>query len=262
MCTIIALHQIHPEYPVIIAANRDEFYARPSSPPRVLLEEPRAIGGVDGRKGGSWMGVTAQGFFVGLTNQRTWGAADGARRSRGEVVVEALRAGDTHSAEGYLRSLRPADYNPFSLLFGDAGGLKVAYLHEGMQAPEVQAVPPGVHVLPNDRLDAPSFPKVERAQALLKGYARQPWPQLRGRLVEVLADGALPPLERAPVPPPGSLFPRALAHRLEALCIKTPVYGTRSATIAALSPGAVAAYLFADQAPAPGRFEDMTGLLG
>lgn len=262
MCTILVLHRVHPDYPVIIAANRDEFYARPSLPPRVLLEEPRAVGGVDGRKGGTWMGVTAAGFFVGLTNQRTWGAADASRRSRGEVVVEALRAGEGARAEAYLRSLRPADYNPFNLLFGDASGLKVAYLHQDMEAPEIHEVPPGVHVLPNDRLNAESFPKVRRARGLLEGHTRLPWPALRGRLEEVLADGALPPLEESQEPPPGSLFPRALAHRLEALCIHTPLYGTRSATVAALEPGGVAAYLYADQAPAPGRFEDLTRLLG
>ncbi len=261
MCTIVVLHQVHPDYPVIIAANRDEYYARPSTPPQLLQESPRVIGGVDGKKGGSWMGATEAGFFVGLTNQRTYHRADKSRRSRGEVVVEALRLGQTQAVEAYLGDLSPDDYNPFNLIFGESDAMRVAYVHEGMDKVEVVPLPTGIHVLPNDRLDSGEFSKVARALALLEGHGREPWPKLRQTLHNMLADRFLPPFESVAPPPAGSLMPRRLVHRLEALCIHTPLYGTRSATIAALTPGKVAHYLFSPGAPDQWEFDDFPALL-
>ncbi|MFW5921048.1 MAG: NRDE family protein, partial [Polyangiales bacterium] len=63
MCTIVVLHHVHPRHPLIVAANRDEFYERPATPPHVLSEQPRVVGGLDRRAGGTWMGVTGGGLF-------------------------------------------------------------------------------------------------------------------------------------------------------------------------------------------------------
>lgn len=260
MCTIVVLNRVHPEFPVVVAANRDEFYARPTTGVHQLHDDPRAIGGRDGQKGGTWMGANEAGLFVGLTNQRTWHRADPDRRSRGEVVLEALRQRDTAEVEGYLEGLDPREYNPFNLLYGTAEGLRVAYFRDDLERPVFEGVGPGVHVLPNDRLNAPTFAhKVGRAQALTEPHVEAPWPELTRKLGAMLADSALPPLKSYPTPPPGAMMPRRLAHRLEALCIRTPLYGTRSSVIAALAPGRVAHYLATSGAPDRTPFKSVGG---
>ncbi len=260
MCTIILLHQVHPEFPVIIAANRDEYYARPSTMPERLLSSPIAIGGRDGRKGGTWMGATAHGFFVGLTNQRTFKPADASLRSRGDVVLESLRLGTTKEVRTYLQTLRPQDYNPFNLVFGTASGLWVAYAHHETTQVVLEPVPQGLHVLPNDRLNSDAFRKVKRAQTLLDDKQTLPWDQLLPHLQQTLADRSLPAFETMPKPPTGTLIPKRLLHQLEALCIHTPLYGTCSATITALAPQNTAHYLFAPKAPNRTQFQDCTPL--
>ncbi len=255
MCTLILLVDVVPGLPVVLAANRDEFFDRPSTGPTVLDPELGIVGGRDLTAGGTWMGATADGFFVGLTNQRTYDAADPSRRSRGAVVLTALELNDRAAVDGWLRTLRPDDFNPFNLLYGDAHGLHVAYAWPGMAQVHIEAVPPGLHVLPNDRLDSPAFPKVARARALLADVApAELWPAMQAALADTQAPDPLPdePLNR---------LPEAYKGPLHALRVITPVYGTVSATAVALRPGGVAHYRFARGAPGEAPFEDCTGLL-
>lgn len=262
MCTILVMHQRHPRYPLVVAANRDEFYARGATDPALLADDPRVVGGRDVAGGGTWMGATEHGLFVGLTNQRTFQPSAPGRRSRGEVVLDALRAGSVARIERYLRRLDAREFNPFNLIFGDARELRVAYARGDAPRVAVEPVPTGLHVLPNDVLGSPEFPKVERARALAApALELSEWAALAPALSAVLADHALPPAERVPRPPPGSPMTPELAHQLQALCIHTPVYGTRSSTLMALEPGRVAHYLFAPGAPCRTPFTDVTGLL-
>jgi uncharacterized protein with NRDE domain len=260
VCTVIILYRVHPRFPVVIAANRDELYARRTAPPRLLAEAPRVIGGLDRERGGTWMGATAGGLIVGITNQRSWGGARPDARSRGEVVLEALRAGSPEAVTDMLERLDPAAYNPFNLLYGDAGGLRVAYAREGGVA--IEPVPEGIRILPNDRLDSPDFAKVSRARALAELAAHRPWPDLVAPLQLALADHERPPLDQVTEPPPGSPVTRELARELQALCIHTPSYGTRSSTLVALEPGRTAHYLHADGPPCRTELADVTALLG
>src|SRR5688572_11423872 len=120
MCTVLVMNRVHRDLPVVIGANRDEFYARPASGPQELA--PGIFGGRDLTAGGTWMAVTPGGFFAALTNHHTGAPADRSRRSRGEIVVSALAAagprGDLDAAARYVATLDPRDYNPFNLLFG------------------------------------------------------------------------------------------------------------------------------------------------
>jgi uncharacterized protein with NRDE domain len=260
MCTIIALRSLRADFPLILATNRDEFYARKTAGPARILEQPSTVGGRDLAAGGTWMGVTAAGLFVGVTNHRTFVAPDRDKRSRGELVMRALACGDVAPIRALLASEDGRDYNAFNLMFGDAHSLHAAYGRTSQRAIEVEAVAEGIHVLPNDRLDAPDFVKVARARELLASHVAAPWPELRARLADTLADGVVPPLEAIPNPPPDSVLDRALLARLAALCVRTPVYGTRSSTIVALTPGGVGAYLYADGPPDQTEFVDVQGL--
>lgn len=228
MCTLVVLNRVHPEFPVVLAANRDELFARESEGPQVLSQVPRIVGGRDGIAGGTWLGLTPRGFFVGVTNLAGTPPRPGFL-SRGQLVLDMLRHGATAAAEGWLRAQRPEAYNPFNVMWGDASGVRVAHA----RGPELEVVdvPPGVHVLPNDRLDAPRVPRVARAQALLSELNGDLDTQLAG----VLSD--------------------------DAVCVRGDVYGTRSASLVGLRPGGVAFYRHADGAPDEAPFEDFTWLL-
>lgn len=260
MCTIIVLRNVRSDFPLVLATNRDEFYARKSAGPARILETPRTVGGRDLHAGGTWMGVTEHGLFVGVTNQRTFLPPDPAKRSRGELVMRALQEGDAERIGRLLAREDGREYNAFNLLFGDARALYAAYGRADVREIEVEPVPEGIHVLPNDRLDAPDFFKVERARTLLADHVRAPWPELRARLVATLADGDMPPLEAISAPPEGSSFDRPLLARLAALRVRTPVYGTRSSTIVALTAGGVGEYLYADGPPDQTDFVDVKPL--
>ncbi|ATB37927.1 hypothetical protein CYFUS_003352 [Cystobacter fuscus] len=262
MCTLLAFRHVHPEWPLLLAANRDERHDRPAEGPQVLVPSPRIIGGRDLERQGTWMGVTEHGFFVGLTNQR--GSANLMRSpyTRGEVVLNALRAGSQEGVEDYLAGLDARRFRPFNLLYGDALRLRVAYARPDAERVRLEDVPPGVHVLSNDVLDSPALPKVPRARALAERLAHQSWPELARSLQTLLADHVLP--EHGPDPLPeedGHPELKEFFRQCQALCIHTPHYGTRSSAIVALTPGRVAHYLASDVAPCQGAFRDVTALV-
>ncbi|HEY7064435.1 MAG TPA: NRDE family protein [Chloroflexota bacterium] len=180
MCTIITLFQVHPAYPLVIAANRDERYARPSSGP-ALLEQPLAVvAGRDLEFGGTWFGVNAQGVAVavadqGLTGERRGrppqlpnnggsptsglaeasggvareergdGATVGAKRSRGLLVLDALGCPSVTAVSAMLDGVAPADYNPFTLLHADAEAAAIGRHADGPI--ERRALGPGLDVM-------------------------------------------------------------------------------------------------------------------
>lgn len=262
MCTLVLLHHVHPDWPLVLAANRDERYARPATGAALLSLSPRILGGRDLERQGTWMGVTDGGLFVGLTNQRGSASLLRAPRSRGEVVLRALETGSVEGIERYLGGLDPGDYLPFNLLYGTTETLRVAYARTTSERLHVESVPPGVHVLSNDVLDSPALPKVARARMLAERAAHTPWPRSVELLQTMLADHQLP--ERAPEPLPeerGHLEENEITRPYQALCIHTPEYGTRSSAIIALAPGRVGQYLTTDSAPCQGAFQDVTHLL-
>ncbi|MDC0708594.1 NRDE family protein [Stigmatella sp. ncwal1] len=257
MCTLLILRHVHPEWPLILAANRDELYARPSAPAQRLASPPALVAGLDEVRGGTWMGVTETGFFAGLTNQRGAFTPRQAPASRGEVVKEALRLGSIEAVERYLEGLDPASFNPFNLLYGDAHHLRVAYARPASEQLTWSDVPPGLHVLPNDVLDAPGIPKVARARLLAEASVHRPWPELVSALQHLMADHTLPLAESIPEPPADSHLSREQTRPYQALCIHTPAYGTRSSAIVALAPGRVAHFLASDEPPCQHAFRDL-----
>lgn len=250
MCTILAFHRVHPTATLVIAANRDELYARPTAPPHLLDRERRIYAGKDLQAGGTWLGVTPDGLFVAVTNQRTMTPPDPSRHSRGELVLQALRCRSIEEIRALIRSLDGRTYNPFNLLFGDGRELSVAYAREQREI-AIESFDPGVIVLANDRVGAPEYPKTHRAEQLIAGT-----PSLE-QLEAVLADHEKPPLESIPEPPPGARFDRAFLRELQALCIHTPFYGTRSSSIVAIEPGRTLRYLHAEGPPCTTPFRDI-----
>jgi uncharacterized protein with NRDE domain len=248
MCTLVLLRDLHPDWPLVVAANRDEFFARPTAAPHFLSDRPAIFGGRDLKAGGTWLGVTPSGFFVGITNQRLTSMPKEAPRSRGELVLEALRQGDSTSAQAWLLRQDPKEFNPFNLIYGDCAEVTVAY---GRSDWRFESVPAGISVLPNDELNSPDFPKVERAQSLCEQLPLDKRDFLKG-LEMMLSDRMSPETQPVADSPLGVEFQRSL----HALCVATPHYGTRSSTIIALQPGRVDRYLHAEGPPTETEFVD------
>ena len=103
MCLVLIAWRVHPRYPLIVAANRDEFYARPTLPARRWPGASGMIAGQDLEAGGSWMGVDAAGRFAAVTNFRELEQGPADARSRGELVTDYLLR-DAH-VQSYLAEL-------------------------------------------------------------------------------------------------------------------------------------------------------------
>ncbi len=230
VCLIVLARAVHPDYPLIVLAHRDEFTARPSQPLHWWPDKD-ILAGRDEQAGGSWLGLSRQGRFAAVTNVRE-GLPEACTRSRGELVTNwldslgsGLEAGQEFELESAARQLaQGGKYSGFNLLFGDwqAGQLR---LHFASNRFPGRPVPTGISALSNGDFDAP-WPKARRA---------------RQRLHELLASGTAP----------DETWLDALADRTQAtdnelpdtgvglererwlspLLITGPHYGTRAATL-------------------------------
>ncbi len=246
---------------LVVAGNRDEFVRRPAIGPILLLDQPRAVGGRDLEAQGSWFGVTAGGLLALLTNQPEGdGRPHPGRRSRGEIVMGALERGSRDAARAWLSQLDGRLYNSFNLLFGDAEVAEVAYGRSDRAELEFEPVPYGLSVLPNARLDQPGHVKIARARELVEPSLDAAWPELRRTLAAALADHVRVPLESLPEQAAGARFPREVIRELSALCIHTPDYGTRSASIVRLEAGEVE-LAYAAGPPCVTEFQDASAML-
>ena len=258
MCTIGIIYRVHRDFPMIIAANRDEFYARGARSPERFAGPVVAVGGVDMVSGGTWLGVTAAGRIVAVTNQRAAAPPDPLARSRGLAVREALLADDV---DAYVAALDPANYSSMNLLFGDAHSLSVAYFRRGdaSQPPSREIVPlaPGVHVLCNGRIGCVDFPRGDRLARVLTAAAHQPWPTARAAIAAMLADHEHSP----PDPPAAMTAEQAIAWATSAVCIHSPTYGTRSSAIVALTESGVHSYEHTEGPSCVNPWRDYTHLL-
>jgi uncharacterized protein with NRDE domain len=251
MCTVVVLRETCPGLPLVIAANRDELYTRPTDGPS--WQGGAIVSGVDRVSGGTWMGATEAGLVVAVTNQRTHRMPDPTKKSRGGVVRAALAADGRDAIRAMVGALRPDDYNGFNLIYGDATGVEVAYVHGGAEV-ELVELPTGVSVIANDRVGSAEFPRADLAAEAAVRIAGLPWPRLATELAALLSDHTMPPPERTPMPPPGSFITAETARAVQAVCIHTPLYGTRSATLAAVGDRGLAHYLVTLEAPCRSPF--------
>ncbi|MFN0252695.1 MAG: NRDE family protein [Kofleriaceae bacterium] len=262
MCTIAFLVGVLAEAPLVLAANRDELYERPTRPPEPL--GPHVVGGVDALSGGTWLAVRRDGRFAGVTNQRALVTPPPGLRSRGLAVKELALADDPDT---YVRELDPTRYASMNLAWGDARGVSIAYLRQD-GAKEIVTLERGVHVLCNDKLGALGFPRCERLEAECHrmiaiedakrsaGSSRVLDSALAALAIALGDDRRVPLAEVAP-----SEFSIEIAHAMTATCIRTERYGTRSSTLFASSLAGAVAYRHADGPPNTTPFADRLELL-
>jgi len=253
VCTIAVAFRVHPDHPVVLAANRDEFYARPATGPGELA--PGIFGGRDTIAGGTWLALREDGAFAAVTNQRNFMPRYGDRKSRGEVPVQILaHRGEEMAA--FVRALDPAQYNDGNFVFGDRDGVWVAYLRAEPATLEVVALDRGLHVLTNDKLGSPDFPRADRAAALMLPAMHAPWRDAVPILARALGDHEQPRADQVGDPPPCAPYGKDFLAQLQAICIHTPAYGTRSSSIVALSTK-IDAYLHAEGHPCTNPFVEV-----
>jgi len=225
MCLILVAWQAHPEYPLVVAANRDEFYRRPTAP-LSLWPGGRILAGRDLEAGGTWMGVTIDGRFAALTNYRAPELHQDGKASRGQLVADFLAAEDEPMTWLNERRNEAGRYNPFNLLVGD--GKSLACLSSIDR--EIRELAPGVYGLSNHLLDTP-WPKVSAAKSSL-ARALASLPDDRP-LFDLLRDDALHPDEALPRTGVSLEWERLLS----AAFVKAPGYGTRGSTVLKVSRG-------------------------
>ena len=238
MCTLAIYFKVAPEWPVIIAANRDEFLDRPATDPAVLNESPHVVGGKDLRAGGTWLGINEYGLVAGLLNRRPAEEANPDARSRGMLCLDALRRSNAAEAAKFAGAERGGDYNPFNLLMASREAAYVAY-NRGSHI-EVVNLTPGLHLLSN--LDVNDFecPKISRSYsrfAELGEMAQFRCDPIGGRsaLGSLLADH--------------STQLDARTGRPNALCLHLDAYGTRSSSLIFLGRNGEVRHFFAPGAP-------------
>lgn len=231
MCLILVAWQAHPDYALVVAANRDEFYTRPAQAVHWWTDAPQVLAGRDMAdvigEPGTWMGVTGSGRFAALTNYRAPSEKRTDARSRGELVDRFLR-GET-DPETYLRDLARncGAYNGFNLLAGDLRELW--WFSNRSPSGQPERLSPGLYGLSNALLDTP-WPKVRsRVGALAEtlaadtgapGASAEPY-------LELLADER----QAAGFELPQTGVSPEWEKLLSSAFIRSPSYGTRASTV-------------------------------
>jgi uncharacterized protein with NRDE domain len=220
VCLIALAWRAHPAYRLIVAANRDEYFARPAAPADFWEDHTHILAGRDLEAGGTWLGITLEGRFAALTNYRNPADRRSGVPSRGALVSDFL-GGDAGPAEYVKRVQKTAtSYNGFSLLVGDEDSL---WFFSNRGSPPLR-VAPGVHGLSNHLLDTP-WPKVEKAKARLASQLDKPFAV--DAAFELLSDTRHAP--SAELPSTGVSL--ELEERLSAIRILAAGgYGTRCST--------------------------------
>ena len=269
MCLLIVASRVDPAIPLVVGANRDERLDRPATAVTVLRDAaPRIVGGRDDEAGGTWLAVNEDGVVAGLTNRPSRDGRDPTKRTRGELPLALAQHRDARSAAADLAArVRPEDYNPAWLLVGDRTSLFGIDMTAGT-SPAVTALGPGVHVLENNPLGAPSA-KVDHVRALLGERALRPGDDLLGGVRGVLMDHSVPVgfedgEATALGENGGGGDPEGVLRRPAvtlAACVHTEAYGTRSSSVVAVpaDDGPPRVWV-ADGPPCTAAFEDATGL--
>lgn len=227
MCLIFCAYETHPVYRVVIAANRDEFYDRPTAPAAFWDDAPDLLAGRDLKEGGTWLGITGSGRIAALTNYRTpfYRASFSLKEdvpSRGLIVSNFLRGGG--KPVEYIQKLTPgADrYNDFSIILIDQS--QICYFSNC--GGQLQNLSPGIYGLSNHLLNTP-WPKVERGRKALESLLSKndrPSPEA---IFDILADKSRPDDKLLPDTGVGLEWERILSP----MFIESPIYGTRSSTV-------------------------------
>ncbi|HWL27957.1 MAG TPA: NRDE family protein [Burkholderiaceae bacterium] len=227
MCIAYLAIAAHPEWPLFIAANRDEFHARKTLPAAPWPDHPDLIAGIDCVAGGTWLGITRQGRYALLTNFRDPASLIPDAPSRGHLASDYL----THDTgpRDYANQVHEAGsrYNGFNLILGDTETAWYVGNRTAQNAP--QELAPGRYIISNHLLNTP-WPKAERLRQALDDYPFGALEQSLAPLFAILQDQT--PAQEDALPSTG--ITRERERPLSSPFIVSPEYGTRCSTIIAI----------------------------
>lgn len=241
MCTLAVSFGQYPEWPLVVAANRDERLDRPASPPRVWPGDVPFLAPRDEVAGGSWVGVNGRGLFVGITN-RFGSEVDRARTSRGVLVLEALRHPSAEALHRALGELPASRFNPFHLLYADRRAAFVTW-SDGRSVRQ-ERLDAGLHVVTERSLGGD-----DRARAEL---VRAQWQ---------VVDGPHPP---APEALQDLMRQHGAGDPVGGTCVHVPEwgFGTRSSLVLFLGADPARSRLFwAEGSPCTNPYVELSSLM-
>jgi len=221
MCLIVFAKNIHPKYKFIFAANRDEFYSRPSEQAEFWEDHLNLLAGKDLQAGGTWMGITKQGRFAAITNFRDLKNIKDNATSRGHLTLNFL-LGDI-SPEAYYNKLNTTlfNYNGFNLLLGTLDEL----YYFSNKVDGLKKIESGIHGISNAIFDTP-WPKVNKGKQQLENLLKQeeihPW-----EVIDILKNSTPAKDENLPDTGVGLEMERMLSP----IFIKSEKYGTRCSSV-------------------------------
>lgn len=222
MCILFVAVKQHKDYPLIIAANRDEFFERDTAESHFWPEYPNILAGRDLRAGGTWMGINKQGYIASLTNIRAPHTNKADATSRGELVSHFLQAPAENS--NYQQNLIAAkeNYNGYNLLFGRWNHLSVYNNHTN----KLDQLTSGFYGLSNADLNSP-WPKINKGVSKLEQYCQNDKSITTDKLFELLLDKTKARDHQLPT----TGAPIEWERRLSSIFIQGQEYGTRTSTI-------------------------------
>lgn len=227
MCIAYLAIAAHPDWPLFIAANRDEFHERPCLAAAPWHDHPNVIAGIDSQAQGTWLGVTRQGQFALLTNYRDPLAMKPNAPSRGELVSRYLTGSEP--AELYAGRVQEtaAAYNGFNLIVGT---LETAFYVGNRRTQDAPlALTPGRYIISNHLLDTP-WPKAQRLRLALDQYPLESLDQSLAPIFDILKDNTQ--AQDHALPDTGLTLERE--RLLSSPFIISPNYGTRCSTVIAI----------------------------
>ncbi len=221
MCLLLISYLSHPEYKLIIAANRDEFFKRPATPVHFWDKHPNLLAGKDIEAGGTWLGLTTAGKFSAITNYRDIRNLKQNSPTRGKLVTDFLL--NNRSISEFAKELNEnADlYNGYNLIFGNLSGLN----YFSNQTKTLYELKPGIYGLSNHLLDTPWY-KVEKSKKLFSKILTNK-DLLAEDFFEILSDKSYSPDDLLP----DTGLEKRVEREISAIFVSTLEYGTRSSTV-------------------------------
>lgn len=222
MCILFFAIKQHPKYPVIICANRDEFHQRPTNSMHWWSDSkqyPNILAGKDMQAGGTWLGINKSGRFSALTNFRQPESQDDTKKSRGELVLQALTSNDKQTAEQLKKST--LDYNGYNLVFGQLNNLSCF----DNISQKLQPLSSGFHALCNGALDD-IWPKMALGQHQLTEVITSTSLDV-SRLFSIMNNNEQANIQHLP----NTGLPLDWEKLLSSIFIVSPEYGTRTTNI-------------------------------
>lgn len=223
MCLITFAYKAHPTYKLIIAANRDEFYNRPTRKAQFWKDEKHSeiLAGKDLEAGGTWMGINTSGKWGALTNYRDPSWVREHPPSRGELILDFLKNKELPKAQLLHLKENAKDYSGFNLLLGDTESL----FHFSNVTNSITEIESGIHGVSNALFNT-SWPKLNQAKQELKEVIKSKNFEFED-LFQLLKNEHKPPKEQLP----NTGIPKEWEKAVSSVFIKTESYGTRCSTL-------------------------------